>query len=239
MSDERVSVSGPRTAKHALLVPLAILAVMVGFIGLMATLFLFNTKTGSIALATVAAGGILFSVSLLASQDRLDRGKSFVAVGAGVLPLLLGGLIATGLIGGIDPADQMRNVQPLEITPEDAPLIAAENSSEFCLAEEPGAGTCEPTEEWEYVPSEEEDNIHFLFDNREAGVGHNVAMFTLEGSADDPQQGDLIVESEVVTGPVEDYFVSDVPLDELPEEFYFYCEVHPNMDGVGTYSAEG
>jgi hypothetical protein len=229
--------SGPRTAKQALLVPLAVLGVMVAFIGIIATVLLFNTKTGGLVFAAVAAGGVLFSVSLLASQDRLEPAQRFVAVGAGVLPLLIGGLIATGLIGGIDPADQMRNVQPLEITPEDAPIIAAENSDEFCLPDE--AGGCEPTETWEFVPTEESDNVAFVFDNLEVGVLHNVVITTLEGSADAPEQGDELLASTEITGPADEYFESDVPLDELPEEFYFYCAIHPaTMVGVGTLVTE-
>ncbi|MEX0836233.1 MAG: hypothetical protein WD010_09090, partial [Nitriliruptor sp.] len=197
--------SGPRTAKHALLVPLAVLGVMVLFIGLIATLLLFNTKTGALVLAALAAGGVLFSVSLLAARDRLDRGQRFAAVGAGVLPLLVGGLIATSLIGGIDPADQMRNVQPLTVVPEDAPVIAAENSNEFCLPDD--AGGCEPTDTWEFTPSEAEETIAYLFDNLEAGVPHNVVLTTLDGSADSPAPGDELVASEVITGPAQEWFV--------------------------------
>jgi hypothetical protein len=229
--------SGPRTAKQALLVPLAVLGVMAAFIGIIATLLLFNTKTGSLVLAALAAGGVLFSVSLLASKDRLEPSQRFVAVGAGILPLVVGGLIAGGLIGGIDPADQMRNVQPLEVVPEDAPVIAAENSNEFCLPDE--GGGCEPTETWEFVPTQESDNVAFLFDNREAGVLHNVVITTLEGSADAPEQGEELLASTEITGPADEYFESEVPLEELPEEFYFYCEIHPaTMTGVGTLAAE-
>ncbi|MEX1177909.1 MAG: hypothetical protein WEB09_05565 [Nitriliruptor sp.] len=229
--------SGPRTAKHALIVPLAVLGVMVLFIGLIATVLLFNTKTGALVFAAVAAGGVLFSVSLLASRDRLDRGQRFAAVGAGVLPLLVGGLVAAGLIGGIDPADQMRNVQPLEVVPEDAPIIAAENSNEFCLPD--GAGGCEPTDTWQFAPSTEVDDVAFVFDNRDTGVLHNVVITTLEGGADAPEPGDELLASEVITGPDEEYFASEVPLEELPEEFYFFCAIHPaTMTGTGTLAAE-
>lgn len=224
--------SATRTAKQALLVPLAVLGVMVLFIGLIATLLLFNTRTGALAFATVAAAGILFSVSLLASRDRLEGGQRFAAVGAGVLPLLLGGLIAAGVVGGVADEDRMVNVQPLQVTPEDAPLLAAQNSTSFCLPDE--AGGCEDTDRWEFSPTAEEETVAYVFDNLEAGVPHNIAVAELAGSPDAPEKGADIVASEVVTGPVTDYFVSDVPLEDLPEEFYFYCEVHPNMNGVGT-----
>lgn len=222
--------SGPRTAKLALIVPLAVIGTMLLFIGLMATLFLFNTKTGALAMATVAAGGILFSVSMLASRDRLEPAQRFAAVGAGVLPLVVGGLIAGGVVGGIEPEDQNRNVQPLLVIPEDAPLIAAEDSLDFCLPDESGA--CNVIDTWEFIPSPEEETIAFVFDNQEAGVSHNVVITTLD-DPDDPAPGEDITGSTLITGPDTEYFVSEVPIEDLPPEFYFFCAVHPNMDGVG------
>jgi hypothetical protein len=229
--------SGPRTAKLALIVPLAVLGTMVLFIGLIATLFLFTTKTGALALAAVAAGGILFSISMLASRDRLEPAQRFTAVGAGVLPILVGGLIAAGVIGGVADEDRNINVQPLEIVPEDAPVIAAEDSNDFCLPDD--AGACNVIDEWEFVPSAEVDTIAFVFENLEAGVPHNVVITELDGSVDDPGPGAEITASELIAGVDEDYHVSDAPIEDLPEEFYFFCAVHPNMDGVGILSAEG
>ena len=52
---------------------------------------------------------------------------------------------------------------------------------------------------------------------------HNVAVLTEEG-------GDEIVKGEVVTGPdAED--VIEVPALE-PGEYYFFCEIHPEMSGT-------
>jgi hypothetical protein len=229
--------SGPRTAKQALLVPLAVLGVMVVSIGLIATLLLFNTNTGALALATVAAGGVLFAVSLLASRDDLDTRTSFVVVGAGALPLVLGGLVAVGAIGGVAPEDRMINVEPLLVVPEDAPLIGAENATEFCFPEEPGSGPCEPGDAWEVVPSEESDTetLSFLFDNRDAGVVHNVVITELEGSPDDPSAGEPLATSDLVTGPVEDYYTDEeLTWEDLPAEWYFFCEIHAEMNGVGV-----
>lgn len=229
--------SGPRTAKHALLVPLTVLLVMVLFIGLIATLLLFNTKMGALVLAAVVAAGVLFTISLIASRDRLDGRQRFVAVGAGVLPILLGALVAGGVIGGVADEDRMWNVQPLQVIPEDAPLIAAENQEEFCLPDPETGEGCEPTDSWDFTPTAEEETIAFVFDNRHVGIPHNVVISELAGSAEEPEGGEEIVASEVVNGPTTDYFVSEVPVEDLPEEFYFFCEVHPNMNGVGTLAA--
>jgi hypothetical protein len=229
--------SGPRTAKHALLVPLTVLLVMVLSIGLIATLLLFNTKMGALVLAAVVAAGVLFTISLMASRDRLDGRQRFVAVGAGVLPLLVGALVAGGLIGGVADEDRMINVQPLQVTPEDAPFIAAENSEEFCLPDPETGEGCEPIDAWEFIPSAEEDTVAFVFDNREAGVPHNVAITTLAGSEGEPEAGEEIFVPDTISGPATEYYVSDIPIADLPEEFYFFCSVHPNMNGVGTVTA--
>lgn len=232
MSTPATADSGPRTWKFALLVPVTILLAMVTFVGLMATLFLWNTRFGAVTLAGVAASGVLFSVALFAANREMNGGQKLVAVGAGVVPLLLGGLIATGVIGGIADEDRQINVLPLSITPDDAPIIAAENEVEFCLPDPDGGDACEPTETWDFTPTAEEETIAFVFDNREAGVVHNVEIFDEEG-------GELLLESTRITGPEEEYFVSDVPLEDLPETFYFLCVVHPVMNGEGTLVLDG
>ncbi|MTV24872.1 hypothetical protein FTX61_05495 [Nitriliruptoraceae bacterium ZYF776] len=219
-----------------ILIPVAILLAMVGFIGLIATLLLYNTHEGALALATVAAAGVLLSVSLLASQDKLDPGRRFVAVGAGVLPLLLGGAISLGIIGDIDDADLNRNVQPLLVIPDDAPLIGAQNLDDFCFFDE--GGNCVDGQEWDVVPSVNEENLSFLFDNLDTD-GHNVVIAELEGSADAPEQGADILESPVIAS-AQDYYVDpELAWDDLPEQWYFYCEIHPAMNGVGQVVADG
>ena len=216
-----------------ILLPLAVLVSMAAFVGVIALLLLYNTKGGALMLAAVAAGGILFTVSLATSQDKLDAPRRGVVAFAAALPLLVGAALATGLIGGIADEDRMINVQPLITIPEDAPVIAAQDSLDFCLLDE--AGACETTQTWEVVPSEEVDTIAFVFVNLEAGVPHNVAITELEGTVDDPQRGETILASAIVNGVVEDYYVDDtLTWDDLPENWYFLCDVHPNMNGVGT-----
>jgi hypothetical protein len=217
-----------------IVIPIVILLSIAAFVGSMATLFLFNTKGGSLMLAAVAAGGILFTVSLAASQDKLDAPRRFTVVLAAALPLLAGVAVAVGLVGDVDDEDRMINVQPLVFMPDGAPTIAAENSQEFCLGEE---GECEPVDFWEVEPGDVSDPISFFFDNREAGVPHNVQITTLEGTVDDPGRGsEILADSELVNGPVIDEYVHPDGLtwEELPEEWYFLCIVHPNMNGVGT-----
>lgn len=222
-----------------ILIPIGIFLAMGAFIGALALMFLYNTKTGALTLAAVVAGGILFTVSLATSQDRLDAPRRAVVLLAAALPILVGLALSAGLIGGIADEDRMVNVEPLLVAPDDAPVIAAENSTEFCLPADDGS--CEATDRWEVTPSAETESLVFVFDNREAGVLHNVVIQDLEGGADDPSPGSTtFAATEVIAGAATDAFVSpDVTWAELPDEWYFFCAIHPNMNGVGAVEGGG
>lgn len=206
-----------------LAITFGVVAVMVAFIGLVAAVLLWNTKTGALVIAALGAAGILFVVSLVNSRDRLDPPQRVVAVLAGILPLLVGGLYAVDIIGDIPDEERNINVQPIQLAPEDAPIIAAENSNEFCLLDD--AGGCEPVETWT-VEEQGPDLFAFEFVNLEAGIPHNVHIFTLE----DGGQGESIYAGALITGPDEVVDIVEPGLEV--GEYYFLCDVHPSMNGV-------
>jgi hypothetical protein len=216
-----------------IVLPIAVLLAMVLFIGAVAAILLWTTHEVALAVATVAAAGILLTASLAASQDRLDGGRKAVVAFAAIVPFALGGAYAAGLIGNIADEDRNINVQPLLVVPDDAPVIAAENSVEFCL---PTDGGCEPVELWEVTPSQEAETITFVFDNLESGVAHNVVITELEGDVENPAPvGEQFLSSELITGPDSSAHVDEsLTWEDLPEQWYFFCAIHPNMNGVGT-----
>lgn len=68
------------------------------------------------------------------------------------------------------------------------------------------------------------------FENRDAGVQHNIAIYSDSSLADELFNGDL------VTGPATvQYDVPALP----PGELYFQCVVHPNMSGTVVVSDAG
>jgi plastocyanin len=70
------------------------------------------------------------------------------------------------------------------------------------------------------LPAGEENTLPF--DNRDAGIPHNVSIYTEQG-------GEALFEGEIITGPAKvDYQVP--ALD--PGSFYFQCDVHPQMSGA-------
>jgi plastocyanin len=65
------------------------------------------------------------------------------------------------------------------------------------------------------------------FDNRDAGVQHNIAIFT------DDTLSEVLFRGDLVTGP--DSAQYQIPA--LPAgEYYFHCDVHPNMSGTVVVS---
>jgi plastocyanin len=68
------------------------------------------------------------------------------------------------------------------------------------------------------------------FENRDAGVQHDIAIYS------DSSLADELFDGELVTGPATvDYAVPALP----PGEHYFQCNVHPNMNGSVVVSDAG
>jgi len=67
------------------------------------------------------------------------------------------------------------------------------------------------------------------FDNRDAGVPHNVAIFSDDTLANVLFRGDLVTGPDSIDYPIP-------PLD--PGTYYFHCDVHPSMNGTVGVSGE-
>jgi plastocyanin len=67
------------------------------------------------------------------------------------------------------------------------------------------------------------------FDNRDTGVYHNFALYESEDDAGDTDKA--IAASELESGP--DTQTVEVPALP-PGEYYFQCDLHPNMRGTLT-----
>jgi plastocyanin len=73
------------------------------------------------------------------------------------------------------------------------------------------------------LPADTESTI--TFDNEDAGVQHNIAIFTDDSLSEDLFRGD------VITGPD----TIDYPIPPLEAgEYYFHCDVHPDMNGTAV-----
>lgn len=201
-----------------LMVPLGVLATILVIVGGFASILLWNTREGAIALALAGAGGVLFAIAMLSARDDLDGPRKVVAVIAGVLPVLVGAGLALGGGGVSDPAALNINRQPHEVIPEDAPVIVAQNAQDF------------ETEEVEMACCAD---VVLVFDNQDEGVKHNVWIVGLEGG--EPNTGDEIFKGEIFSGGAKQAYRFAAP---EAGEYAFLCEVHLNMRGTITFSED-
>lgn len=250
--------------------PLAILGIIGAVVGLVTLILLFVDRQGAVAVAILGAAGILLAISLAASQDRLDLPRRGAVALAGVGPLLVGGLVAAGVIGGLPDEERNINVEPhgpqfvFQGIEDDAPVLAAEESTTFCIPEE---GSCTDTNEWSFTYQEAEQ-IQYAFDNRDS-LAHNMRIYAvppeeLEGLDSAIDVGALqdgtykvitpgvppdieggVAQTYLWTPPEEGAEVDAGGEGEIagpvpvPEQAYFVCTLHPStMWGVVDISAE-
>lgn len=69
-----------------------------------------------------------------------------------------------------------------------------------------------------------------VFDNQDAGIQHNIAIF------EDDTMATVLFRGELVTGPGK----AEYQIPPLPSgEYYFHCDVHPNMNGTVVVGGGG
>jgi hypothetical protein len=243
-----------------LVIPLAILLAIGAVVGLVALILLFVDRQGAVALALLGAAGILVAVSLAASQDRLDLPRKGAIALAGVAPILIGGLVAVGAVGGLADEDRNINVEPhgpqfvtAGLPSDDTPVMAADSLNGFCLPEECDGGST-TTNAWEMAQSEAEQ-FAYAFDNLDPATEHNLMIYNvppeeLDGLDSALSLGDVQANYRVITpeeppnvapGSAETYgwplpvVTEDGEEINLPEQAYFVCTLHPStMWGVAT-----
>lgn len=67
--------------------------------------------------------------------------------------------------------------------------------------------------------------VTIVLDNQDGGIPHNIHFF--EGTN---ARGESVAETPLNNGPVED----TLEMDLEPGEYYYQCDVHPNMKGILT-----
>lgn len=216
-----------------IVLPLLILGGMAAFIGVFALTLLHSTHEAALMLAAVGAGGILFVVSLAASQDKLDPARRGVLAVTALVPLLVGAAFASGLVGDVAPEARMINVEPPAEAPEDA-ILAAENDQSFCL---PDGDECEPTDVWN-VGFQDAEQFVYAFENRDDTAPHNLSIRELAGDGDAPEPGEMIHEGDIVSSIGESTEIVQPGIE--PDAYYFVCDVHPStMNGVLEVAGDG
>jgi plastocyanin len=181
------------------LLPLGILVIIVAALYGFSRILLALPPTAATATALAAASGIVVVSAIAASrrQVRLSTIVSMLGATAGIA------MLAGGIALAVAPAEEEGEGEG------ERPVVAL---AAFNIAFEPTSLT---------VPADQPFTIRF--NNRDAGIQHNVDIF------DNPEfSGIALFEGEIITGVREiDYAVD--PL--APGGYFFRCIVHPTMVG--------
>ena len=222
-----------RRAMLAILIPLAALAVIAVFLWAMSRILLSAAELVAPVIALLFALNILIAAALAATFRR-RQGVVAALVVAVMVPVL-----AVGIVGAVAGEREFHSlVEENGESPVPGPSPTEEPTEE--PAEEP---TEEPPEEPSDGPTEativavsiqfDSDTMELAanaevtvtFDNQDVGIPHNWAMYTDESASQE------IFVGEIFNGPEVREHTFTTP---EPGDYYFRCDVHPNMQGTVT-----
>lgn len=187
--------------------PIAIPVGALAFIGLVAfglSRILLNVPSEiATAVALMAAFNVLVVCSLIALRKNLRASEMGVAGMIALVPLLIGGAVAAGVV-------EVKGGEEHEAGEQGPTVQVAADALKFDKAQLE-------------VPANEA--FELAFNNKDAGVPHNVAILQAQGS------GEAFVRTPLITGPK----TSTTEVEPIPGgTYYFQCDVHPNMSGQVT-----
>jgi plastocyanin len=200
--------------------PIALAVMLLGLV------FSAVLLVGGLILGIIAAAGWLLDAgqeyhSTEAVGHAVPRTRDPRAVWPGRLVPLYGAVIVLSFLGMLAPTgiSWLNSLTPPEATPTPiavpaVPQISASNAVSFDT-------------KLLIVPAGRPFDL--VFDNKQAGVPHNVRI-------DDSSAGATILfDGEVITGPAQVTY--HVPALEAGD-YYFLCKIHPNMNGTLTAMPE-
>ena len=180
---------------------------------------------------------LLFATNILvgcalAATIRGTRGFAFLIV------ILVGTILGGGIAGAVIGERPVHSLVEEEAgPPEPAPPPPAEESptpeesppgEQEAPPEGPGGDVVAIAAEGIAFDTTElslpaEGEVVIAFDNRDAGIPHNVAIYT--------GGGDPVFQGEIITGPATIEYRFPAP---GPGSYRFVCDVHPQMQGTAS-----
>ncbi|MGH2811760.1 MAG: cupredoxin domain-containing protein [Actinomycetota bacterium] len=187
-----------------LAIPVGAVAVILVVVLLFSRVLLEVPKEMAVAVAMMAAVNILGGAAVIAARPRLKSPELMLLAGVTLVPLLVGGVVAFGILG-VQTEGKGRPKGP----PAQEIEVSAANTA-FDKAEiKVSAGS----------------PIVINFDNRDS-MPHNVAIYP--SSEDAQARQNPLFEGEIFEGPASrQYKVGTLE----PGTYYFQCDVHPTMNG--------
>jgi plastocyanin len=220
-------------------VSLGFLLPVAAIVGLGIIVFAFSRILLALDPAIAPFVALLFAVNILvgcALAAALPGRRSFAFLGTVLVATIIGGGIAGAVVGEAPVHSLVAEHEEPEPTGEPT-APPTETPTETPTEEPTGTPTGEPTGEPPAGPSSitaeslafDTDQLAFppdaevslTFVNDDSGIPHNVAVYESPG-------GEPIFQGEVITGPAETTYTFTTP---GPGEYYFQCDVHPDMNG--------
>ncbi len=218
-----------RRALLAIFIPLGALAAIAVFLWSMSRVLLSAAELVAPVIALLFALNILIAAALAATFRR-RRGVVAAFVVAVLVPVL-----AVGVVGAVAGEREFHSlIEENGESPGPGPTPTEEPTDE--PTEEPtGEPSDGPTEATIVAVNIQFDTdsmelaanaeVTVTFDNQDTGVPHNWAMYTDESASQE------IFVGEIFPGPEVREHTFTTP---GPGEYYFRCDVHPNMQGTVT-----
>jgi plastocyanin len=180
---------------------------------------------------------LLFAINILvgcALAAALPGRRSFAFLGTVLVATIIGGGIAGAVVGERPVHSLIEEHEEPEPTGEPTGTPTA-TPTETPTGEPTETPTGEPTgpstivaeglafntDQLSFPPDEE---VSLTFRNDDSGIPHNVAIYQSQG-------GEAIFQGEVINGPAEITYSFTNP---GPGEYYFQCDVHPDMNGTAA-----
>lgn len=199
-----------------LVIPLIALAVIAVSAISFSRVLLSVEPEAAVIIATATAANLLGAAAFVALRPRVSSTSYMELMAIVAYPILIGVVIATTGIGeGAGHGAGHGDEAPPANGGGGGLEIVAENTAFL-------SDTLE-------LPAGEETTLTFV--NNDAGVDHNVAIY--ENQEDGLARANGLFVGEVFPGVATvDY---ELPAFEAGE-YYFHCDVHPNMNGIATAS---
>ena len=198
-----------------ILLPIGILVAMTAVLFGFSRILLAIEGTPATTTALVVAAAIVAVSAIAASRPliRMSTIASMVGATAGVA-MLAGGIALAVVAGGEGEGPGREPGGPPGDGGGPSITVVAEN-----LAFDTGR-----------IEIPADTPVTITMDNRDAGVQHNIAIYA------DDSLSEVLFQGELHTGPgTIDYAIPPLP----PGEYYFQCDVHPNMNGVVVVTGGG
>ena len=215
-------------------VSLGFLLPIAAVLGIVVIVFAFSRILLALDEAIAPWVALLFAINILvgcALAAALPGRRSFAFLGTVLVATIIGGGIAGAVVGERpihslveEPDPTGPPTAPPTGTPTEEPTgepteePTGEPTGGPATAEIVAQGIAFDSEELRFPP-DAEATLHFV--NQDANIPHNVAIYESQGGAP-------IFQGEIITGVADTDYTFTTP---EPGEYYFQCDVHPNMNG--------